>query len=82
MRDKLYNTRERARQLLANENSDIPEETTFTNVEQVLSSQQSNTSNGIIAHESLHSNFDFFPCSFWSLLNCVTGHSVHVVTEQ
>jgi len=35
VRDKLYNTRERARQLLANENSDIPEETTFTNVEQV-----------------------------------------------
>ncbi|CAL5200317.1 unnamed protein product [Lathyrus oleraceus] len=36
VRDKLYNTRERARQLLANENSDIPEETTFTNVEQFL----------------------------------------------
>ncbi|MCI03065.1 phosphoenolpyruvate carboxylase-like, partial [Trifolium medium] len=40
VRDKLYNTRERARQLLANGTSDIPEETTFTNVEQVLSSQQ------------------------------------------
>lgn len=36
VRDKLYNTRERARQLLANGNSDIPEETTFTNVEQFL----------------------------------------------
>ncbi|XP_027344117.1 phosphoenolpyruvate carboxylase 2 [Abrus precatorius] len=36
VRDKLYNTRERARQLLANGTSDIPEETTFTNVEQFL----------------------------------------------
>ncbi|KAJ7948440.1 Phosphoenolpyruvate carboxylase [Quillaja saponaria] len=36
VRDKLYNTRERARQLLANGFSDIPEETTFTNVEQFL----------------------------------------------
>ncbi|KAH7533191.1 hypothetical protein FEM48_Zijuj04G0104000 [Ziziphus jujuba var. spinosa] len=36
VRDKLYNTRERARQLLANGTSDIPEETTFTNVEQVF----------------------------------------------
>ncbi|XLS51724.1 hypothetical protein HN51_012401 [Arachis hypogaea] len=36
VRDKLYNTRERARQLLANGTSDIPEETTFTNVEQVM----------------------------------------------
>ena len=35
VRDKLYNTRERARQLLANGVSDIPEETTFANVEQV-----------------------------------------------
>lgn len=35
VRDKLYSTRERARQLLANGYSDIPEETTFTNVEQV-----------------------------------------------
>ncbi|XLR50824.1 hypothetical protein S83_001496, partial [Arachis hypogaea] len=40
VRDKLYNTYERARQLLANGTSDIPEETTFTNVEQVLSSEQ------------------------------------------
>jgi len=37
VRDKLYNTRERARQLLANGSSEIPEETTFTNVEQVSS---------------------------------------------
>ncbi|XP_019194133.1 PREDICTED: phosphoenolpyruvate carboxylase-like [Ipomoea nil] len=36
VRDKLYSTRERARQLLANGYSDIPEETTFTNVEQFL----------------------------------------------
>lgn len=35
VRDKLYNTRERARQLLANGTSDIPEEVAFTNVEQV-----------------------------------------------
>ncbi|XLS71303.1 hypothetical protein HN51_028168 [Arachis hypogaea] len=40
VRDKLYNTRERARQLLANGTFDIPEETTFTNVKQVLSSEQ------------------------------------------
>ncbi|KAF3674416.1 Phosphoenolpyruvate carboxylase 1 [Capsicum annuum] len=36
VRDKLYNTRERARQLLANGLSDIPEEATFTNIEQFL----------------------------------------------
>ncbi|XP_061349553.1 phosphoenolpyruvate carboxylase-like isoform X1 [Gastrolobium bilobum] len=36
VRDKLYNTREYARQLLANGSSEIPEETTFTNVEQFL----------------------------------------------
>ncbi|CAI8617379.1 unnamed protein product [Vicia faba] len=36
VRDKLYNTRERARQLLANGSSEIPQETTFTNVEQFL----------------------------------------------
>ncbi|KAL1325316.1 hypothetical protein HN51_035392 [Arachis hypogaea] len=36
VRDKLYNTREHARQLLANGTSEIPEETTFTNVEQFL----------------------------------------------
>ena len=35
LRDKLYNTRERARYLLANGISDIPEEATFTNLEQV-----------------------------------------------
>ncbi|CAL5406647.1 unnamed protein product [Camellia sinensis] len=34
VRDKLYYTRERARQLLSNGISDIPEETSFTNVEQ------------------------------------------------
>ncbi|KAJ0110334.1 hypothetical protein Patl1_02435 [Pistacia atlantica] len=39
VRDKLYSTRERARQLLANGISDIPEDSTFTNVEQVSSSQ-------------------------------------------
>lgn len=37
VRDKLYNTRERSRQLLANGISEIPEDATFTNVEQVLS---------------------------------------------
>ncbi|KAJ4846102.1 Phosphoenolpyruvate carboxylase, housekeeping isozyme [Turnera subulata] len=36
VRDKLYNTRERSRQLLANGISDIPEESTFTTVEQLL----------------------------------------------
>ncbi|CAN0914061.1 Phosphoenolpyruvate carboxylase 2 [Linum grandiflorum] len=36
VRDKLYNTRERSRQLLASGMSDIPEESTFTNVEQFL----------------------------------------------
>jgi phosphoenolpyruvate carboxylase len=35
LRDKLYNTRERARQLLSSGYSDIPEESTVTNVEQV-----------------------------------------------
>ncbi|XLS93846.1 hypothetical protein HN51_069854, partial [Arachis hypogaea] len=40
VRDKLYNTCKRARQLLANGTFDIPEETTFTNVGQVLSSEQ------------------------------------------
>ncbi|KAG0558515.1 hypothetical protein M758_10G031500 [Ceratodon purpureus] len=36
MRDKLYNTRERMRQLLANGKSDIPVEDTFTDASQVL----------------------------------------------
>lgn len=36
VRDKLYQTRERSRHLLANGFSDIPEDATFTNVEQVL----------------------------------------------
>ncbi|CAD6344068.1 unnamed protein product [Miscanthus lutarioriparius] len=36
LRDKLYNTRERARQLLSSGYSDIPEESTVTNVEQFL----------------------------------------------
>ncbi|KAG6479636.1 phosphoenolpyruvate carboxylase 2-like [Zingiber officinale] len=36
VRDKLYNTREHSRQLLANGTSDISEELTFTNVEQLL----------------------------------------------
>jgi phosphoenolpyruvate carboxylase len=36
VRDKLYNTRERARQLLSSGYSDIPEETTLTSVEQFL----------------------------------------------
>lgn len=35
VRDKLYQTRERARQILAHGISDIPEEAVFTNVEQV-----------------------------------------------
>ena len=38
VRDKLYQTRERSRHLLANGYSDIPEDATFTNVEQVTSS--------------------------------------------
>lgn len=37
VRDKLYYTRERSRHLLTTGISDIPEEATFTNVEQVLS---------------------------------------------
>ncbi|KAJ4842294.1 Phosphoenolpyruvate carboxylase [Turnera subulata] len=36
VRDKLYNTRERSRQFLANGISDIPEGSTFTTVEQLL----------------------------------------------
>ncbi|CAI9787661.1 unnamed protein product [Fraxinus pennsylvanica] len=36
VRDKLYHTRERARQLLANGISDIPEEATFKNVDEFL----------------------------------------------
>ncbi|KAK4788109.1 hypothetical protein SAY86_019428 [Trapa natans] len=36
VRDKLYNTRERARQLLANGISDIPEDLTLTDVEQFV----------------------------------------------
>ncbi|KAI4388258.1 hypothetical protein MLD38_000602 [Melastoma candidum] len=36
LRDKLYQTRERARHLLAHGASDIPEEATFTNVEDFL----------------------------------------------
>ncbi|KAF5949275.1 hypothetical protein HYC85_011268 [Camellia sinensis] len=35
VRDKLYQTRERSRHLLAHDISDIPEEGTFTNIEQV-----------------------------------------------
>lgn len=36
VRDKLYGTRERARQILASGTSDIPEDATFTNIEQVI----------------------------------------------
>ncbi|KAK6157362.1 hypothetical protein DH2020_011610 [Rehmannia glutinosa] len=36
VRDKLYQTRERSRQLLAEGMSDIPEEATYTNIEQFL----------------------------------------------
>lgn len=36
VRDKLYNTRERARHLLSSGMSDIPEDTTFTDLEQFL----------------------------------------------
>lgn len=36
VRDKLYNTRERSRHLLSNGYSDIPEEVSFTDVEQFL----------------------------------------------
>lgn len=35
VRDKLYHTRERSRHLLSHETSDIAEEATYTNVEQV-----------------------------------------------
>lgn len=35
VRDKLYHTRERTRQLLSNGFSEIPEEATYTNIEQV-----------------------------------------------
>jgi phosphoenolpyruvate carboxylase len=40
VRDKLYNTRERARHLLATGFSEIPEEATFTDVEQVSQVKQ------------------------------------------
>ncbi|KAI3898825.1 hypothetical protein MKW92_023388 [Papaver armeniacum] len=36
VRDKLYQTRERYRHLLSNETSDVPEEETYTNLEQLL----------------------------------------------
>nr|AXQ06467.1 phosphoenolpyruvate carboxylase [Selenicereus undatus] len=36
VRDKLYNTRERARQILSNGVSDIPEEATFTHIDEFL----------------------------------------------
>lgn len=36
VRDKLYQTRERSRHLLSNGTSDIPEEATYTNIEQVF----------------------------------------------
>ncbi|KAF8641997.1 hypothetical protein HU200_067510 [Digitaria exilis] len=36
VRDKLYNTRERSRELLSSGHSEIPEEATLTNVEQLL----------------------------------------------
>jgi|UniRef100_A0ACD5XRD8 phosphoenolpyruvate carboxylase len=36
VRDNLYNTRERSRELLSSGHSDIPEEATLTNVEQLL----------------------------------------------
>jgi phosphoenolpyruvate carboxylase len=35
VRDNLYNTRERSRELLSSGHSDIPEDATLTNVEQV-----------------------------------------------
>ena len=35
VRDKLYNTRERSRELLSSGHSDVPEEATLTSVEQV-----------------------------------------------
>lgn len=35
VRDKLYNTRERSRELLSSGHSEIPDEATLTNVEQV-----------------------------------------------
>lgn len=35
VRDKLYNTREHAHKLLANGSSDVPEESTFTHIDQV-----------------------------------------------
>lgn len=35
VRDKLYNTRERSRELLSSGHSEVPEEATLTNVEQV-----------------------------------------------
>jgi len=36
VRDKLYNTRERSRELLSSGHSDVPEEATLTSVEQVV----------------------------------------------
>ena len=35
VRDKLYNTRERSRELLSSGHSDVPEEATLTSVERV-----------------------------------------------
>ncbi|KAL8131564.1 phosphoenolpyruvate carboxylase 2-like [Apium graveolens] len=38
VRDKLYNTRERSRHILSHNKSDIPEEATYTNIDQFLGS--------------------------------------------
>lgn len=42
VRDKLYNTREHARQLLSSGVSDVPEDAVFTSVDQVCSLVPSN----------------------------------------
>jgi phosphoenolpyruvate carboxylase len=42
VRDNLYNTRERSRELLSSGHSDIPEEATLTNLEQVIISKDYN----------------------------------------
>ncbi|KAF3515847.1 hypothetical protein DY000_02059427 [Brassica cretica] len=45
VRDKLYHTRERARQLLSNGTSDVPEEATFNNLEETSDPTESGLKN-------------------------------------
>lgn len=81
VRDKLYQTRERSRHLLAHGISDIPEEATYTNVEQV----NANCCHRPICYSFFNHNlliwFLWF-FSSWNLSNCATDRYVLVGTGQ